>query len=78
MAGNVIEPRPLATVTLRPGQVKELILPANKTLTLLAIAAAYRDPYQSIWMASAVVTPQDTVSATALLSAQRVTIEPSR
>lgn len=78
MGGNVIEPRPLATVTLRPGQVKELTLPANKTQTLLAIAAAYRDPYQSIWMASAVVTPQDTVSAAASLSAQRVTIQPSR
>ena len=74
IGGTLIEPRPLATVTLRPGQVKELVLPTNKSQTRLAIAAAYRDPFQSIWITTTPITAQDTVRASATLAAQSVTI----
>lgn len=74
---NVMDPRPLATITLRPGQTKNLVLPANKAQTHLVIAAAYRDPYQSLWLAQAVVTPEDTVSASASIGAAAVTINPT-
>lgn len=73
-SGNVMDPRPLATITLRPGQTKNLVLPANKAQTHLVIAAAYRDPYQSLWMAQAMVTPKDIVSASASIGATAVTI----
>jgi type VI secretion system VasD/TssJ family lipoprotein len=74
IGGNAIQPRPLATITLRPGQSRDLVLPANKTLTTLIVAAAYRDPYQAIWLGSAVLPAADNVSATATLSTAVVTI----
>ena len=76
-AGNYMDPRPLSTVTLRPGQTRDLVLPANKSQSLLVIAVAYHDPYQSLWKAVATVTPQDTVSASANIDATTVTINAS-
>lgn len=76
-AGTTMEPRPLATITLRPGQTKDLVLPANKTQTQLVIAAAYRDPYQALWIAQAVVAPEDIVSASATIGSTIVTINPT-
>jgi len=76
-AGNVMEPRPLATVTMRPGEAKTVVLPAMKSQTLLVVAAAYRDPYQSIWSALAEITPLDTVNASATIGSALVTINPT-
>ena len=76
-AGNVMEPRPLATVTMRPGEAKTVVLPAMKSQTLLVIAAAYRDPYQSVWSAVAEISPQDTVNASATVGASIVSINPT-
>ncbi|NND91252.1 MAG: type VI secretion system lipoprotein TssJ [Granulosicoccus sp.] len=76
-SGNFVDPRPLAMVTLRPGETREITLPANKSQTLLVIAAAYRDPYQSVWKATAVITPRDVVEASASIGAAAVTISPS-
>lgn len=76
-AGNVMEPRPLATVTMRPGEAKTVVLPAMKSQTLLVIAAAYRDPYQSVWSAIAQITPRNTVNASATIGSAVVTINPT-
>lgn len=73
-SGNVMEPRPLATVTMQPGDAKTVVLPAMKSQTLLLVAVAYRDPYQSIWSAVAHINPMDTVIASATLDAAFVTI----
>lgn len=75
--GNVMEPRPLATITLRPDQTKTVVLPASRSQTLLLIAAAYRDPYQSIWSAIAEITPKDIVNASATIGSAVVTINPT-
>jgi len=74
LGGNLVDPRPLATVTLRPGQIRQVILPAYKSQNLLAIAAAYRDPFQAIWMTTGNVVPMNMVSATASISTQSVVI----
>lgn len=76
-AGNFMDPRPLSTVTLRPGQTRDIVLPANKSQSLLVIAVAFRDPYQALWKAAARVSPSDTVKASATISATTVTIDPS-
>ena len=76
--GNSIEPRPLTTITVRPGQTRNLFLPANKSQSLVMIAAAYRDPYQSLWKAIASVRPQDAVNISATVGADAVTITPGR
>lgn len=73
-AGAQIEPRPLSTVTLRPGQTTALTLTTNKAQTRLVIAAAFRDPYQALWKAAAQITPTDTVSVRASIGANTVTI----
>lgn len=75
-AGNSSEPRPLSTMTIRPGQTKNLALSANKSQSLVVVAAAYRDPFQTQWKAIASVTPQDAVYLSAILSANAVTIKP--
>jgi len=74
LGDDLVDPRPVATLTLRPGQIRQVILPANKSQNLLAIAAAYRDPFQSIWLTTGNVVPMDSVSATASISAQSVVI----
>jgi type VI secretion system VasD/TssJ family lipoprotein len=76
--GQVMEPRPLAKVTLRPGQTKDIVLPANKTQSMLMVAAAYRDPYQAVWKAIATVTPSDSAAALATIGANSVSINLSR
>jgi type VI secretion system VasD/TssJ family lipoprotein len=76
--GQFMEPRPLSTVTLRPGQTRDVILPANKSQSMLVVAAAYRDPYQALWKAIATVTPSDTAAALATIGANSVTINLSR
>lgn len=76
-AGNVMEPRPLAILLLRPGQTHNLSLPANKAQTLLVVAAAFHDPYQSLWKAAALISPQDIVRVEAGIDAASVTINPS-
>lgn len=73
-AGTQTGPRPLSTVTLRPGQSTMLTLTTNKTQTLLVIAAAFRDPYQSLWKATARITPADIVPISAHIGASTVTI----
>lgn len=76
-AGTQIEPRPVSTLTLRPGENRMLSMSANRTQSMLVIAAAYREPYQTIWKAAASITPTDTVSVSASIGASAVTIEPS-
>jgi type VI secretion system VasD/TssJ family lipoprotein len=76
-SGNFMDPRPLSTVTVRPGETKDIVLPANKSQSMLVIAAAFRDPYQSLWKAVATITPADTVAATASITATTITINPS-
>lgn len=76
--GQVMEPRPLATVTLRPGQTRDVVLPANKTQSMLLVAAAYRDPYQAVWKSIATVTPSDSAAALATIGANNVSINLSR
>ena len=75
-AGAQIEPRPLSTITLRPGQTTALTLTTNKAQTRLVIAAAFRDPYQALWKAAAQIKPTDTdtVSVRASIGANTVTI----
>jgi type VI secretion system VasD/TssJ family lipoprotein len=73
-AGNLIDPRPASTLTLRPGQTRTISLPANKSQTLIVVAAAYRDPYQTLWKAVSIIEPADTVTASATISADAVTI----
>jgi len=51
-SGNTMEPRPLREVTVRPGQNLSIDLPAMKSDTRLVVAVAFREPYQSIWMAA--------------------------
>ena len=75
-AGTSIDPRPLTTTTVRPGQTKNIVLPANKAQSLVVIAAAYRDPFQTLWKAIATVTPMDAVYLSANFSANAVTIKP--
>ncbi|MFK7853265.1 MAG: type VI secretion system lipoprotein TssJ [Granulosicoccus sp.] len=75
--GNIMDPRPLATITLRPDQTKTVVLPATRSQTLLVIAAAYRDPYQSIWSAIAEISPKDVVNASATIGSNVVTIDPT-
>jgi len=77
-AGAQIEPRPVSTLTLRPGQTTELTLTSNKAQTRLVIAAAFRDPYQTLWKAAARITPTDTVSVNVSIGANTVTISPER
>ncbi len=76
-SGNFMDPRPLSTVTLRPGQTKDLVLPAYKSQSMLVVAVAYRDPFQSLWKAVAMLSPQDIVSASATIGAATITIKPS-
>lgn len=76
-AGNFMEPRPMTTLTLQPDQTRDIVVPANKTQTMLVIAAAYRDPYQAFWKAIARIEPADEVSASVNIGASAVTINPS-
>ena len=76
-SGNFMDPRPLSTVTLRPGQTKDLVLPAYKSQSVLVVAVAYRDPFQSLWKAVATLSPQDIVSASATIGETTITIKPS-
>lgn len=75
---QLMEPRPLLTVTLRPGETRNVILPAFKSQSMLVVAAAYRDPYQAIWKDIATLTPSDTVVALATIGKNNVTIDTSR
>ena len=74
-AEDSIDPRPLTTMTVRPGQTKNIVLPANKSQSLVVIAAAYRDPFQTLWKATASVAPMDAVYLSATLSANAVAIK---
>lgn len=76
--GQIMEPRPASTLTLRPGQTRDVVLPANKSQSMLVVAVAYRDPYQAVWKAIAIVTPSDTAAAIATIGADTVTINLSR
>lgn len=73
----VMTPPPMASVTLQPGQSTELVLQANKAQSMIVVAAAYRDPYQSVWRAIAEITPSDEVAAAATIGAKTVTIHTS-
>lgn len=75
---QLMEPRPVLTVTLRPGETKNVILPANKSQSMLAVAAAYRDPYQAIWKDITTLSPSDTVVALATIGKNNVAIQSSR
>lgn len=76
-AGNVMEPRPATTLTLQPGQKKSIALSANKSQSMLVVAAAYREPYQSLWNAMTTIEPNDEVSVSARIGATAVTLHPS-
>jgi|GEM_PF-2416038 len=76
-SGNIMKPRPLREVTVRPGENLSIDLPAMKSDTRLVVAVAFREPYQSIWMAQADIVPLDSVIATATVDADRVTILPT-
>ena len=76
-AGTQIDPRPVSTLTLRPGESRMLSMSANRTQSMLVIAAAYREPYQTVWKAAASITPTETVSVSVSIGASAVTIEPS-
>lgn len=75
-AGVSIEPRPSAIVTLTPGQTHTVELSGNMTQTLLIVAAAYRDPYQTIWRASMQLDPDESVERFATITASEVVIAP--
>ncbi|MFT6301583.1 MAG: type VI secretion system protein VasD [Pseudomonadales bacterium] len=68
--GQQMEPRPMLTITLQPGETKDVVLPANKAQSMLVIAVAYRDPYQALWKAVATVAPSNTASAIATVGNQ--------
>lgn len=76
-SGQQLDPKPSAKLTLRPNQSTEVTLPANKSQSRLVIAAAYRDPYQSIWISTANITPLDSVTVNANITAAEVIIEPA-
>lgn len=76
--GQLMTPRPLSTMTLRPGQTRDVILSAKKTESTLMIAVAYRDPYQAVWKSITTVSPSDTATALATIGANRITIDSSR
>jgi len=76
-AENVMDPRPLITLTLQPGQKKNVSLSANKSQSMLVVAAAYRDPYQSLWNAVATIEPTDDTAMSATIGATTVTLHHS-
>ena len=69
-----IDPRPVASVTLRPGQVQSLAFTPQRSQTRLLVAAAWRDPYQSVWLADAEAEPSVRTQFVARFRDQRVTL----
>lgn len=73
---QTMNPRPMQAITIRPGEVRDVVLQLNKSQTQLMIAAAYRDPHQAIWKAAAIISPTKTVNASATLGDTQISIEP--
>jgi len=71
-AGNMMEPRPLTTLVIQPGETTDIVLQAPTSRPTLVIAAAYRDPYQALWKAVDTVVPSATVSVSARIHANGV------
>lgn len=74
---QVMNPRPLQSIFVRPGEVKELRFQLNMIQTRLLIAAAYRDPHQAIWKSAAIISPQATVNVSATLAESEISIKAS-
>ncbi len=72
--GEEVNPAPLMTVMLRPNTSKVLLLSGMKSQTRLTIAAAFRQPYQTRWLASQIIEPRDSMQVQAAVTALAVEI----
>ncbi len=41
---------PLSTLTLQPGEERSIVIDSTRDHSVLAVAAAYRDPFQVVWI----------------------------
>lgn len=70
--GNDLDPAPVATIMLQPGETKKIKLTGVKTQNRLTIAAAYRDPYNTTWIISKTIEPDTTVRLTTEINAATI------